>query len=100
MLANSLWLLVLARSTATLALDCRSEPGTGSARTSSRHGRAILSSFSCAHLLVNGVQKLGITWMPAGDYAAIYYILQIPSWQRWDMNWLAWVFPLTQVARR
>jgi len=45
-----------------------SEPGTGSARTSSRHGRAILSSFSWLHLLVQpAVQKLGITWMPAGD---------------------------------
>jgi hypothetical protein len=99
MLANSLWLLVLSRSTATLSLDCRLRSG----RWTSGEPVPAWPRYLAIYQLVltywaTGVQKVGIQWTPAGDYSALYYILQIPSWQRRDMTWLAWVYPLTQVA--
>lgn len=45
-----------------------------------------------------GTQKLSTHWLPGGDLGALYYILLQPSWSRFDMSWLAWVFPVTQAA--
>ncbi len=45
-----------------------------------------------------GLHKVSASWTPVGGYSALYYTLQQPTWQRWDMDWLAWVYPLTQAA--
>ena len=45
-----------------------------------------------------GLQKVSTHWVPGGDMAALYYIMQQPSWQRFDLSWTAWVHPLTQLA--
>jgi hypothetical protein len=45
-----------------------------------------------------GLQKVSVHWTPLGDCSALYEIMQQPTWQRWDMAWLAWVYPLTQAA--
>jgi hypothetical protein len=99
MLANALWLLVLAQSSATLSLDCRLRTGSW---TSAEPIPAWPRYLAIYQLVLTywstGVQKLGINWLPVGDYSALYYILQIPSWQRGDMTWLASVYPLTQFA--
>jgi hypothetical protein len=99
LLANALWLLVLARSTATLSVDCRLRTG----RWTSAAPVPAWPRYLAIYQLVlaywaTGMQKLGIHWTPLGDYSALYYVLQVPSWQRWDMTWLAWIYPLTQVA--
>jgi hypothetical protein len=44
------------------------------------------------------MHKVSGTWTPAGGFSALYYILQEPTWQRWDLSWLAWVYPLTQLG--
>ena len=99
LLSNALWILVLAPATETLSLDCRIQSGRW------RSNRLI---FAWPRYLVmfqivlvywtTGVQKVSAYWVPGGDFSALYFILQQPSWHRFDMTWLAWVFPMTQVA--
>jgi hypothetical protein len=99
MLANALWLLVLAQSSATLSLDCRLRTGSWTSVEPIPAWPRYLAIYQLVLTYWStGIQKLGINWLPVGDYSALYYILQIPSWQRWDMAWLASVYPLTQFA--
>lgn len=99
LLTNALWLLVLARSDATLSLSCRLRTG---AWTSAQQVSSWPRWLAVLQLVVmyasTGSQKLSAHWLPGGDLAALYYILQQPSWQRWDMRWIAGFFPLTQAA--
>lgn len=99
LLTNALWLLVLARSTATLSLDCRLK--TGRFR-SDEEISAFPRYLAVLQLVVmywsTGLQKVSAYWFPTGYYSALYYALQQPSWQRMDMTWLAHVYPLTQLA--
>jgi hypothetical protein len=98
-ISNALWLLVLARSTATLALDCRLRTG----RWTSDEPVPAWPRYLAIYQLVliywsTGAHKLSSAWVPGGDASALYYILQQPTWQRWDMSWLAWAYPLTRAA--
>jgi hypothetical protein len=45
-----------------------------------------------------GLQKVSAFWMPGGDFSALYYIFQQPSWHRFDMSWIAQFYWLTQVG--
>lgn len=99
LISNALWLLFLAPSTATLSLDCRLRKG----RWTSEQPVPAWPRYLVIWQLVlvyctTGLQKVSIYWTPAGDYSALYRILQEPCWQRWDMSWLATVYPLTQFA--
>jgi hypothetical protein len=99
LLSNALWLCVLAPCTATLSADAWL-----------RHGRPwatrrvyALWAWLVAYQIVlvywsTGVQKVSAYWTPGGDFSALYYILQQPTWQRYPLDFFAWVFPLTQVA--
>jgi hypothetical protein len=99
LLANALWLLVLSRSTATLSLDCRLRTGKWVGNESVPAWPRYLAIYQLVLTYgATGAQKLGFHWTPGGDFSALYYILQIPSWQRGEMTWLAWVYPLTQAA--
>ncbi len=99
LIGNALWLVVLARSTATLSLDCRLRTGRWTSDTPVYAWPRYLAIFQIVVVYwTTGLQKVSIHWNPAGGFAALYYILQEPSWQRRDMSWLAWVYPLTQVA--
>lgn len=98
LLRNALWLLVLAQSTATLSVDCRR-------RTGRWHGDARVPAWprylAIYQLVVMyssaGLHKVSAHWIPGGDHAALYYILQWPAWIRFDPSWLSWGYPLTQV---
>jgi hypothetical protein len=99
LLGNALWLLVLSRATATLSLDCRWRTGRWVSNVPVAAWPRYLAIYQLVIVYFTaGLQKLSIYWTPAGDFSALYYHLQEPSWQRWDMSWLAWVYPLTQVA--
>ncbi len=96
--SNALWLLVLADSSATLSLKARRRTGRWltEARVAAwpRYlviGQIVVVYFSTA------LQKLSAYWTPGGDFSALYYILQQPTWQRFDMRWVAAFFPLTQI---
>lgn len=99
LLTNALWLVVLSESTATLSLDCRLSTGRW---TSDRPVPAWPRYLVIYQLFVmywtTGLQKLSAYWTPGGGFSALYYILQQPTWSRWDMSWVAWIYPLTQVA--
>jgi hypothetical protein len=98
-ITNALWLLVLSRSTETLSLDCRLRTGRW---TSVRLVPAWPRYVAIFQLVLiywsTGLHKLSATWTPAGGFSALYYILQQPTWRRWDMSGAARVYPLTQVA--
>ncbi len=99
LLTNALWLVVLARSTATLSLDCRLRTG----RWRSDELVSAWPRYLAIYQIVlvywsTGMHKLSHYWTPAGGFSALYYILQEPNWQRRDMSWLAHVYPLTQAA--
>lgn len=99
LLSNALWLLVLSPSTATHSVDCR-------LRTGSWVGREPVASWPRYLFILQlmlcywttGLQKVSAYWTPGGDFSALYFIFQQPSWQRADMRWVAHVFPLTQFA--
>lgn len=98
-ISNSLWLLFLARSTETLSLDCRLRTGRW---VSAREVPAWPRYLAIVQLVLiywsTGMHKVSAAWTPAGGFSALYYILQQPTWQRFDMSWAAHVYPLTQVA--
>jgi hypothetical protein len=99
LVTNALWLLVLARSTATLSVDCRLR--TGKFR-SDEAIQAFPRYLGILQLVVmywsTGMQKVSVYWFPAGSYSALYYILQQPTWQRFSMTWAARAYPVTQVS--
>ena len=43
-------------------------------------------------------QKVSSGWVPGGPLDALWYILQQPTWHRFDMRWVAPFYPLTQLA--
>jgi len=99
LLTNALWLLVLAPATATLSVDCRLRTGAWqSDRPVAAWVRYVAVVQLCLVYGVTGIQKLGAEWMPWGGWSALYYSLLLPSWARWDLTWIAHVYPLTQLA--
>lgn len=99
LLTNALWLLVLSRSTATLSLDCRLRTGRWTSPLPVPAWPRYLAIYQIVLVYWStGMHKLSAAWTPAGGFSALYYILQEPNWQRWDLSWLAWVYPLTQAA--
>ncbi|MCB9797579.1 MAG: hypothetical protein H6741_33235 [Alphaproteobacteria bacterium] len=99
LLSCGMWLLVLADSTRTWSLDCKRRTGSW---TDDTPVYAFPRWLVVYQLLLaygsTGGQKVSAYWTPVGGYSALYYILQQPSWQRFDMSWLAPLYPLTQVA--
>jgi hypothetical protein len=99
LLTNALWLVLLSRSTATLALDCRLRTGCWLSNETVHAWPRYLAIYQIVLVYWStGMHKLSRSWVPGGGFSALYYILQEPTWQRWDMSWLAHVYPLTQIA--
>ncbi|MCA9707359.1 MAG: HTTM domain-containing protein [Myxococcales bacterium] len=99
LITNALWLLVFAQSTATLSLDCRRRTGRW---TSDEPVPAWPRYLLILQLLVvygtTGLYKLSPVWTPGGDYSALYWVFQDPTWRRFDMTLTASIYPLTQLA--
>lgn len=99
LLGNLLWLLVLARNSATLSLDCKLR--TGSWRSTEpipAWPRRLVIVQLVAMYFATGVQKATVYWTPADGWSALYYILQSPRWARVEKPWLADVYPLLQLG--
>jgi hypothetical protein len=96
---NALWLLTLGGGTQTASVDCRIRTG---AWTSDAPTWAIARYLVAYQLFLmywtTGLQKVSAFWTPGGDLSALYYILQQPTWQRFDHSWAAAWFPLTQLG--
>ncbi len=98
LLCDALWLLVLCDGTATLSLDAwRRERRWVSDLAVAAWPRYLVIVQLCTLYASTGLHKVSAFWTPMGGYTALYYILLQPTWHRWSMYWIAWVFPLTQV---
>src|SRR5690606_29786998 len=99
MIVNALWLLFLARSTATLSLDCRLRTGrwVSDERVPAWPRYLVILQLVVVYT-TTGLHKLSPVWTPGGDSSALYWVFQEPTWRRFDMTWTASVFPLTQLA--
>lgn len=99
LLANALWLLVLARSSTVLSLGSWWQRRRGIVSAPVPAWPRYLAVYQLTLVyLVAGLNKIGASWTPAGGFSALYYILMQPDWQRSDMSWLAPYYPLTQFA--
>lgn len=99
MITNALWMLVLGASTATLSADCRIRTGKWRSDAPIAAWPRYLIIFQLVVIYTStGLHKLSATWTPAGGYSALYWVLQEPTWRRFDTAWAAWAYPLTQVA--
>jgi hypothetical protein len=99
LLTNGLWLCVIAPTTATWSIDAWIRRGSPLAGRPVPAWARLLPAYQI--ILVywsTGVQKVSAHWTPGGDFSALYYILQQPTWQHRPMEWVAWIYPLTQVA--
>lgn len=99
LLENGLWIAFLGPSTATLSLDSRWRTGSFFNATPVWAGARYLALLQLVIMYAStGWQKLSIHWIPGGGFSALYYIFQQPTWQRFDMTWVAWFYPLTQIG--
>src|SRR5690606_5938536 len=97
-----LGLLVLActASTATLSVDCRLIYGRFT-RTAwiAAWPRAVLVFQVLLMYTMTGLQKVGHSWTPMGGYTALHFVLNDPTWLRWDLGTLPWAIdPVLRVA--
>lgn len=90
-LTNALFLLLLVPSTRTLSLDCRIRRGQW--HDAAARVMAWPRWVAVYQLLLiygtTGIQKLGAEWLPMGDFLALYYSFFLPSWQRFDLQFIA-----------
>lgn len=101
LMTNALWILVFADSGTTWSLACRWRHGAWSSATMiPRWPREVLVIQVVVIYFAAGIQKASVAWVPGGDLSAVYYIAQMPSWQRGDMTWLAtpFAYTVTQIA--
>lgn len=99
LLFNALWLITLGGCTQTLSVDCKIKTG---AWTSVAESWVFVRFLVVYQLFLmywtTGLQKVSAFWTPGGDLSALYYILQQPTWQRFDHAWAARWYPLTQLG--
>lgn len=96
---NMLWLQVLMGPTGTLSLECRLRTGRWTSDTPVAFWPRLLVVYQAVLMYTTtGLQKLSIHWIPGGDLAALYYILQQPTWQHFDHTWIAPYYRLTQLG--
>lgn len=96
---NALWLLVLADSDATWSVRARLRGGRWTSDALVSAWPRYLFVFQLIVMYAStAAQKLSAYWTPGGDFSALYYILQQPTWQRVDMRWIGRFYPLTQLA--
>ncbi len=99
LITNAMWLLVLGDATATLSVRCRRRTGRWTCDAEVPAWPRYLAVFQLLVMYATtGMHKLSADWLPAGGWAALYRVFQDPTWRRFDMQWTAWVYPLTQVA--
>ncbi len=97
--SNALWLLLLAPAAETLSLRCWLKTHRWTSDTAvAAWPRYLLVAQIANTYFWTGVMKLGPGWWPWDDFTAVYRMVNLPEWGRFDMVWVAWIFPLTQVA--
>lgn len=100
LITNALWVLFLSECTATLSVDSRRRTGRWrSDRPVPAWPRYLLILQLVVVYGTTGLYKLSPVWTPGGDYSALYWVFQDPTWRRFDLGPLAAdAFWLTQIA--
>lgn len=99
LMANGLWLLVLGGGDQTLSVTARLRTGRWWPRVEVWSAPRWLAAYQLILMYcATGFQKLSAYWVPGGESSALYYILQQTEWQRRPMEWVAPLYPLTQLA--
>ncbi|MEM9727638.1 MAG: HTTM domain-containing protein [Myxococcota bacterium] len=99
LICNALWLLVLCDGSKTLSLSCFSRTGNLTRSVQISAWARYLAVFQLVVVYTwTGLQKVSPTWSIDGDFSALYYVFLDPTWRRYDLDWTAYVFPLTQLA--
>jgi hypothetical protein len=94
-----LWLLVFAGSGGALSLDAWFRRLRGHPPATAPAGIRWLLVWQLVCMYDSTAwHKLSAGWMPWGEKDALWYILQQPTWQRFDMEWLAPLYPVTQIG--
>ena len=99
LIANGLWILFFVDSDTTWSISSKLKTGKWCCTT-------LVPSFARRLLLFQlivmysstGLQKVSAHWIPFGSMDALWYILQQPTWAKHNFEWLAPLFPLTQMA--
>lgn len=99
MINNALYLLLFSGAWETLSLDCRRRTGSWTSEAPVPAWPRYLLVFQL--LVIYGstaLHKLSPVWTPIGGYSALWWVYQDPTWRRWDMSFLADLYPLLQVG--
>jgi hypothetical protein len=99
-ISNALWILVLADSGQSLSLNCRWKTGRWRSDTLVMAWPRYLVILQLILMYsTTGLQKLAPEWFFWGDLRAVYNMLLVPNWLRYDLApILGWLAPLTQLA--
>lgn len=99
LIINGLWILFLSECTATLSVDCRRKTGRWrSDRPVPAWPRYLLILQLVVVYTTTGMYKLSPVWTPGGDHSALYWVFQDPTWRRFDMDFTASWYWVTQLA--
>jgi hypothetical protein len=100
LITNGLWLLFLSGAHRSWSLPVRLRTGRWrdpEARVLSWPRRMAIWQVLIMYVLT-GLQKQGTAWAAEGDYRALYDTFLLPSWSKFDMTWVAHVFPVLQLS--
>ena len=99
MITNALWLLFFSDCMATYSLSCRRKTGSFTQNVLISAWPRYLIVFQILVIYTStGLYKLSADWTPAGGYSALFHVFQDPTWRRFDMDFTASVYPLTQLG--
>ncbi len=99
LIGNALWLCVLGDASATLSLHSHRRAGRWLSNATIPAWPRYLAVFQLIVVYgATGLHKLSAEWTPAGGHMALFRVYQDPTWRRFDMDFTAWVVPLTQIA--
>lgn len=99
LITNALWLLFLCDASATLSLRCRIRTGRWSREAQVGAWARYLAVFQILVMYTfAGLNKTNMEWVPWGAMNGLYNVLMDTTWRRFDMSWLVYVYPLTQLG--
>ena len=99
MITNALWILVFARSAATLSVSCRLRTGNWFSESPvPAWPRYVLIFQLVVVYTITGLRKTGELWTALGDFNALYYILFDPHFTHFDGEAFAGFAWVAQIA--
>lgn len=100
LMRNAVLLLVLSGSGRALSLDARLRTGSwlGDGRSVTAWPRYLLVVQLVIVYFAAGVSKVASSWLPVGDWSALYIAMRDPAFRKLEVETLHLVYPLTQLG--